>query len=403
MSDDRFDVREIPWTDHKTGIQRLTFRDVRRQFPSTALAQRPVKAVQARDEAPDTRHLAAFAVGGGLVGTVRLAALSTPEALGAFDLADLPRWFRAAELSGLAVADDARDTALPVELLAAAFKRARALGCHVLVTRVWSEQVMMYEAFGFFRYQLGRNDAERGFTHAMMLNLHDVTYLRLVESPLTRLAQRYLNPDEHGPLLLARFRDVVAETRPPRSRPSLPTGPDPEGPPLACPAPAPSLTLDLQALLARLGHGARQRLTVGTRLVAPDLPSRDIYLVISGTLGVLLEGDAVPSCYLQEGDVIAESAFADAAVTRPLAIVTLTECAVVRMTAAELQRVVAEDPTLGSKLLYALLAGVSTRLARHLDQWAAAAKPGPQTSRWRTEVRRSLAPQRPRLPGRPTP
>ena len=378
----RFQVGEIQWQANKTSIRELTFRNVRRQSPSTIVARRPAAAAQAADDAPDTRHLAAFSAAGALVGTVRLAPVAGEAARREWELGAMPAGFVVAELLGLAVADDACDTSLPMELLSAAYERARSLGCHALVARVWVEQVMMYEAMGFYRYQVGYQDPERGFVVPMLLNLHDVAYLRLVESPLARLAQRYMNPDEHGPELLSRFRDVVAETRPPRTRhgttPSEAVADAPHG-----------LDLDVDALVARLGQSARQRLGVGTRLMAPDLPSRDIYLLVHGTLGILAEGEVVPTLYLNPGDVVAETAFAAAGVGAALSIVTLTECTVVRMTAGDLERIVAADPAFGARLLHTLLVGVSARLGRHLAQWRTEVKIGPETTRWRRDIRRA--------------
>jgi GNAT superfamily N-acetyltransferase len=390
----RFDVREIQWQDNKTSIRELTFRNVRRRAPSTIVAQRPAAADQAADGAPDTRHIAAFGADGGLIGTVRLAPLATEAARRGWDLGGMPTGFKVAELLGLSVAEEARDTPLPAELVAAAYERARSLGCHALVARVWIEQVMMYEAMGFYRYHAGHNDPERGFVVPMLLNLHDVAYLRLVESPLARLAGRYLNPDEHGPTLLARFADVIAETRPPSRGAREPAARAPT-------APRSSSELDVDALVALLGQSARQRLGVGTRLLAPDLPSRDIYLLVHGTLGLLAPGEVVPSFYLEGGDVVAETAFAAAGEAVGLSIVTLTECTVVRMTARDLDRVIAADPTLGAQLLKALLVGTAARLARHLGQWRANRAPGPETTRWRLDIRRSLGAQRSRLVPKP--
>ena len=386
----RFDVREVQWQDNKTSIRELTFRNVRRLSPSTVVAQRPAAAAQAVDGAPDTRHIAAFGPDGALIGTVRLAPLATEAARRGWDLGGMPAGFKVAELRGLSVADDARDTPLPVELVTAAYERARSLGCHALVARVWIEQVMMYEAMGFYRYHAGYNDPDCGFVVPMLLNLHDVAYLRLVESPLARLAGRYLNPDEHGPTLLARFADVLAETRPPRSRGASKPAPDTSGAPRSGPQ------LDIDALVARLGQSARQRLGVGTRLLAPDLPTRDIYVLVHGTLGLLAPGEVVPSFYLEDGDVVAETAFAAADEMGGVSIVTLTECTVVRMTARDLDQVVAADPELGTQLLKTLLVGMSARMARHLGQWRADRKPGPETTRWRLDIRRSLGAERPR-------
>jgi len=372
----RFDVREIQWRDNKTSIRDLTFRNVRRRSPNTVVARRPAAAEQCVDAAPDTRHIAAFGVDGALAGTVRIAPLRTESARRDWQLGEMPKGFVVAELLGLSVADDARDTPISVELVTAAYVRARSLGCHALVTRVWVEHVMMYEALGFFRYHAGFNDPQRGFVVPMLLNLHDVAYLRLVESPLTQAAARYLNPDDYGPELLRRFADVCAETRPPRSL-GRATG----APELGTVGAAPDLDLDIDALVAVLGQAARQRLGVGTRLVAPDLPSDDVFLVVRGTLGLLAEGEVVPAFYLDAGDVVAERAFAEAGTSAGLAIITLTEATIVRMTRGELDRVVASDPELGVRLLRALVAGLSTRLARHLAQWRLDRRGDPETRR----------------------
>lgn len=363
MSNDRFDVREIPWQGNKTSIRQLTFRNLKRQFPSTVRAERPARALSGADMAKDTRHIAAFSPTGPLIGTVRLQRVDDDEARRAYDLEGLPDWVAVGELFGLAVADDFRDTPLPVELLTAAYKRARSLGYHAIVARVWLEQVMMYESFGFFRYHPGYKDAERGFVVPMMLDLHDVAYLRQVGSPLTRLAQRYLNPGEHSGLLLARYADVVAETRPPRARVVPAANPPTDEGDADTGA---ELNLDLDALSRRLGKHARQRLGAGTRLIAPDLPSRDIYLIVSGTLGVNVDGGAVPAMYLRDGDVIAETAFAPAGATLPLTVATLSECVVLRMTPSQLERLTVDDPALALRVLYRLVGGMATRLARHL-------------------------------------
>lgn len=372
----RFDVREIPWRDNKTSIRELTFRDVRRRAPSTRVAMRPAAAAQSSDAAKDTHHIAAFGTTGELAGTVRLVPIGSESERRDWQLAGMGRGFVVAELRGLSVAEEARDTPISVELVSAAYIRARSLGCHVLVARVWVEHVMMYEAIGFYRYHAGHNDPRRGFVVPMLLNLHDASYLRLIGSPLAKVAARYLNPDDHGAELLRRFADVVAETRPPRSRGSAEATPE-----LGLAHDAGDLDLDVDALVAVLGQSSRQRLGVGTRLVAPDLPSRDIFIVVRGTLGLLAEGEVVPSFYLDAGDVIAESAFAPTAGQTGLSIVTLTECTVVRMTPAELDRVIHADVELGARVLRVLATGLSTRLARHLAQWRLDRRGDPETQR----------------------
>lgn len=388
MKRDPFEIREIPFRDNKTIIKKLTLDNLKRHFPSTSRAERPAQALSALDEAPETRHLAAFSPGGELIGTVRLQPLETADGLRAYGVDGFPDWIRFVELAGLAVADAFRDTPVPVELLTEAYKRSRSLGSHVIVLHTLPSLVMMYEAFGFFRYGPGFQHGDHGFVVPMMMNLHDVGYLRLVGSPLTRLAQRYFNPDRHGLVLLGRFKEVVAETRPPRRRSSgaqpaaRATAPMPEVRPTA------PETIDVGPLMELVGPGARQELPSGTRLSAPESASAYFYVVLDGTLGVHLDGENVPIMYLREGDVIAETAFA--AEGQHLEIVTLSECQVLRLTPDDLEKVVAADPLYGGRLMIQLFVALADRFSRHLQQWKRNQKPGPMTVRWRRELTEQL-------------
>ncbi|MCA9513471.1 MAG: GNAT family N-acetyltransferase [Myxococcales bacterium] len=384
---DPFEIREIPFRENKTIIKKLTLDNLKRHFPSTTRAERPAQALTSLDEAPETRHLAAFSPDGELIGTVRLQPLESREGRRAYGIDGLPDWIHFAEVAGLAVADSFRDTPVPVELVSEAYKRARSLGSHVIVLHTLPSLVMMYEAFGFFRYGPGFQHADHGFVVPMMMNLHDVAYMRLVGSPLTRLAQRYFNPDRHGLVLLGHFKDIVAETRPPRRRSSgaqpaaRATSPAPEARPE-------KETLDVGPVIELVGGDARQELPSGTRLTAPDAPTPYFYVVLGGTLGVQLDGENVPVMYLREGDVVAETAFA--AEGQQLTIVTLSECQVLRLAPDDLERVVAADPAYGGRLMIQLFVGLADRFSRHLQQWKRNQKPGPMTVRWRRELTEQL-------------
>jgi len=389
---ERYEIREVTWRQNKATIEQLTLDALKRRFPSTVRAQRPAQALSTLDEGPETRHLAAFTPEGEVIGTVRLHPLSAESSLRRYRLDGLPDWLRAGEVTGLAVAASHRDTPVPVELITEAYKRARSLGCQVIVTLTFPDLVMMYEAFGFFRYDAGFQDPDQGFVIPMMLNLHDVAYMRLVGSPLTRLAQRYFNPDRHGLLLLERFADVVLETRPPRSRGrSFPRRPTTTGPLPPVRPPERSIErLDLGPLIAHVGQDVRQGLPAGAPVVSPDRPSDDVYVIVSGTLGVHLDDEHVPVMYLREGDVVAETAFG-AAGERLLSVRALSECVILRLSPTDLERLAETDPTYAARLLLAMFTGLAERFGRHISQWRKSQKPGPLTTRWRRELAQQVA------------
>ena len=353
-----FDFEELTWRRARTSIEAFRAR-VLAEGPS---ASEPAPVFDERiDGARTTRHLAARA-GDELAALLRLHRVEAGSPLDAPKLASLPRGVAVLGVSGFIIAPEHRHSSLALEMFEGMYRRARSLSAHVVVAAVAPHLVMMYEALGFFRYGRGLAAAGLGFRVPMMLNTHDVAYMRLVGSALAPVAQRYQNPDPHGSAILAALGEIPAETRPPnRSQlaPALMTEDQ-----RADLAPMLEAGLDHEALTRILGRSLHQELPAGAILIGAGQQSAALYVLVDGALGVVPDGRTQPVAYVQQGEAVGEMALLRGGRTRSASVVALSDSRVLALGQQDLEAITRADPVMGARLCLNLVAAMAERLAR---------------------------------------
>ncbi|MGM0577286.1 MAG: GNAT family N-acetyltransferase [Myxococcota bacterium] len=352
-----FDLREVHWRDHGDEIN--AFR--RRILEEGEAGDGQGVFRPDLDRKRSTRHLTAWE-GGELAATLRLHEVETDEPVAAPELERIPSEARILAISAFMVAPEHRHTDLALDMFRAMYRRARSLGADVVIAAVAPHLVMMYEALGFFRYGPGFMMDDEAFRVPMMLNLHDVLYMRRMGSALTPLAQRYDNPDPYGEAILVALSDIAPETRPPRrsmlastlmtddSRANL----------------GPMLTegLDDDAVKRLFEHTQVQDLQPGAALIRAGEEDDTLYVLLDGNLGVVPEGETQPVTYIQQGEVVGETALVRGGRTRPATIVALSDSRVLALGQEDLQKLTREEPEIAARFLLNLAGAMAERLAR---------------------------------------
>ena len=118
-------------------------------------------------------------------------------------------------------------------------------------------------------------------------------------------------------------------------------------------------------------HSTVELVRSGEMLVRTGEIDRSLFIVISGVLGVLIEGQAEPVGNIQAGDVFGEVAFFDG-VPRSSTVVAVEETQVMRLRFEAFEPLAAADPVLAQKLLLDLGKALAGRLraaeARGIDR-----------------------------------
>ncbi len=396
MNRSTISVREVAWQDRRFDIERFRSR-VRSEAgdrPGARGGCREPVPERTLDALRSTHHLCALVDTHDEDDQIAAHVLLHPmpsEELSRFEMEHLDEALRVWMLSGFAVAVEHHNGLAAVKLFEAVYERARGLGADVLLVDVGPDKVLMFEALGFFRATAGRRLDDGDFRVPMLLNLQDVAYLRRVGSPLAAIGQRYLNPNAHGDRLLASLGGIVQETRPPRRAVVGPmeVDADPRADDEGDDAPGEGLLRQLDEFLVSgiLARGLRQTVPRGTNLHASTGAEGRIYYLVRGHVGLVPAGARAPIAYLDSGDVIAHTALAEGAATAPIRAEALSECTVLALCEADLEKIVHADPILGAQLMFKLLRGMVGRVSRTTQLLVHDRAPGPSTMAARGRLR----------------
>lgn len=271
-----------------------------------------------------------------------------------FQLGQFSR-FEAEELSltsRLVVAQDDNPGQMTAVLLGAAYKVARKMGSQFDFTSCPPPLVPLYEHLGYRRYADNFVDEDDVYQVPLVLVTNDVAHLREVGSPLSRLAVDFTNAVGSSQWFERTFPDSL-HTAGERSLDeenfwSLLTEKLQQTPIEGIP-----LLKDMSYADAKrvLHTGSTLQCKAGDRIVQAGATSREMYVILSGSVEVRASDQVVAE--LGRGEIFGESALISSA-PRTADVVAKEEVEVLILSQDFLEKGLRNMPEIMSRLLYNL-------------------------------------------------
>lgn len=333
-----------------------------------------------RDELDDDAHLLYAEDEGHIIGTVRLN-YRTKEKFPAvweqrYEIETFAPLFgdHISMTSRMMVAKDYRGSSVPAALVAAVYSAGREMGSKFDFCNCAPSLLEFYEQIGFRRFTDGFMDEDNGYRVPLVMLVRDTQYLKLVRSPLYRVARNFEHEAETGEWFQKTFptHTGIANSRSRNTEEFWKQLSDQlAAPPTAC-IPLFDSLCD-EEVSSFLRSGTVLSLQAGDRIIRQGDVGDEMYIILSGVAEAVSrkEEQEHSLAIMSKGQIFGEVAFVSKTV-RSADVNALTEMQVLIISKGFLNRAMRKQPEISAKVLLNLSLILAQRLRDRTDSWVEA-------------------------------